>query len=357
MATIVITGGAGFIGTNATAHFKNLGWEVVVVDNLSRNGSGTNLGWLRVNFEFDFLEIDIRDHEAVLKAVSHYQPDVILHLAAQVAVATSVRNPRLDFEINALGTLNVLEAVRLASPHTFVINASTNKIYGNLVNVTIEERDESYAYKHISGVSEATAVDFHTPYGCSKGVADQYTLDFSRIYGLQAVTLRQSCVYGPHQFGVEDQGWVAWFAIAAVLDRPITIFGNGKQSRDILHVTDLVRCYEAAVSRRDLVNGLAINIGGGINNVLSLRQLINILESNLDKRIRLKWEDWRSGDQALFVSDLNLAETVLNWQPETGVSSGIEGMIHWVQSNREFFTETGFAETGMAPTTVALTSL
>ena len=264
MRSILITGGAGFIGTNASLHFSKDGWKVTVLDNLSRKGAENNLNWLKNKANFTFLQKDIRDIEETERIVGNVRPDVLLHLAAQVAVTTSVLNPREDFEINALGTFNVLEAVRKQSQNTFFINASTNKVYGKMDDVFVEERNGRYEYANLSlGVGENRNLDFHSPYGCSKGIADQYTIDYSRIYGLKTVTFRQSCIYGPRQFGIEDQGWVAWFTIASVLGRPLTIYGDGKQIRDVLHVDDLLHAIDAVIGRKDNVNGQAFNIGGG----------------------------------------------------------------------------------------------
>ena len=236
-----------FIGVNAAEYFADQGWRIAVLDNLSRRGTEENLRWLNDKVKVDFHKLDIRDAAGVERVVRETKPDALLHLAAQVAVTTSVSDPREDFEVNALGTFNVLEAVRKGSPQTFIINASTNKVYGKMEEIEVEERNGRYEYRdQTQGVSESQPLDFHSPYGCSKGVADQYTLDYARIYGLDTVSFRQSCIYGPRQFGIEDQGWVAWFIIAAVSGKQITIYGDGKQIRDVLHVKDVARAYLAA---------------------------------------------------------------------------------------------------------------
>ncbi len=229
---ILITGGAGFIGINAATHFVARGWEVTVLDDLSRLGADHNLAWLRTRANVAFERADVRDRAAIARIVRDHRPlDAVLHLAAQVAVTTSVQDPRRDFEINALGTLNLLEAVRQLAPEAIVLNASTNKVYGELADLAVELDGDRYRYVDLpAGISEARPLEFHSPYGCSKGAAEQYVLDHHRIYGLRTVSFRQSCVYGPRQFGVEDQGWVAWFAIAAALGRPITIYGDGARS-------------------------------------------------------------------------------------------------------------------------------
>jgi len=336
---IVISGGAGFIGVNSAAKFAADGWQVIVLDNLSRVGAQQNLQWLQEQFEITFEKADVRDADLTASLVKQYKPDVLLHLAAQVAVTTSVVNPREDFDINALGTFNVLEAVRLHSPETFFINASTNKVYGKMDDLGIVERNGRYEYQDlISGVPETRTLDFHSPYGCSKGVADQYTIDYARVYGLDAVTLRQSCIYGPRQFGIEDQGWVAWFTIAAMLDKEITVYGDGKQIRDVLHVEDLVAAYQAAIDNRSQLSGQAINIGGGPNNTLSLLELLDYLQKTLGKKVVPQWDDWRPGDQPVFVCDLSKAEKLLNWAPEYSVDDGVVKLIGWVKDNASLFS-------------------
>jgi CDP-paratose 2-epimerase len=335
---ILITGGAGFIGVNSAQYFSDQGWEVTIVDNLSRRGTDSNLRWLQGRTPINFEKVDIRDQQKLERVISATQPDALLHLAAQVAVTTSVTQPREDFEINALGTFNVLEAVRTCSPETFVINASTNKVYGKMEAVGVVERNGRYEYEDLpGGVSESQQLDFHSPYGCSKGVADQYTIDYSRIYGLQTITFRQSCIYGTRQFGIEDQGWVAWFTIAAVLGKQITIYGNGKQIRDVLHVKDLTRAYLAAIENRDAANGQAFNIGGGPSNTMSLLELLNYLEQELAAEIPLHWDDWRPGDQPVFVCDLHKAGKLLGWQPQIGVEAGVKDLINWVKKNEDLF--------------------
>lgn len=335
---ILITGGAGFIGVNSANKFAAQGWQVIVLDNLSRKGARLNLEWLREQHQFVFEEADIRDAEKVSTIVREHQPVVLLHLAAQVAVTTSVTNPREDFDINALGTFNMLEAVRQHSPETFFINASTNKVYGKMEDLGIVERNGRYEYQDlVSGVPEDRNLDFHSPYGCSKGVADQYAIDYSRVYDLKTVTLRQSCIYGPRQFGIEDQGWVAWFTIAAMLDKEITVYGDGKQIRDVLHVDDLVSAYQAAISNQDAVSGQAINVGGGPQNTLSLLELLEYLETTLDKKITPAWDVWRPGDQPVFVCDLSKAKQLLDWEPSYSVDQGVVKLIHWVRENAGLF--------------------
>jgi CDP-paratose 2-epimerase len=333
---MLVTGGAGFIGVNTCAHFSEHGWDVIVFDNLSRKGADINLSWLRNNYRVDFIKGDVRDSELVSKMFLDRQPEVAIHLAGQVAVTTSVNDPRTDFEINVLGTLNALEAIRRESPETFFINASTNKVYGKLDNLHVVEREGRYEFESKEqGISESQPLDFHSPYGCSKGAADQYTVDYSRIYGLKTVTLRQSCIYGPHQMGVEDQGWVAWFIIAALTDKPITIFGDGKQVRDVLHVSDLIMCYQKAIDNQTKISGEAFNIGGGPENTLSLRELLQLISRFTGKAPATDLQDWRPGDQPVFVCDVSSAENSLEWKPIVDPDTGVMSLIDWFRSNTD----------------------
>jgi CDP-paratose 2-epimerase len=335
---MLITGGAGFIGCNAARFFRSRNWGVTVLDNLSRQGTDKNLEWLRQNSSFDFERVDIRDRASVDRVLSEQRYDAVLHLAAQVAVTTSVTDPGTDFAVNAMGTFHVLDAIRRFCPETVFINASTNKVYGKITSAEYDLHEGRYAYTNRPfGIAEAEPLDFLSPYGCSKGAADQYALDFARIYQIPATSFRQSCIYGPRQFGVEDQGWVAWFAIAALLGRGITIFGDGRQARDVLHVEDLVRAYEAAIRSPDKAAAQAFNVGGGPRSILSLLDLIQMLEERLKRRIPLRWDDWRPGDQRVYVSDIRKLDTVLGWKPEIDATSGIEGLIDWVGRNRAIF--------------------
>lgn len=336
---IFITGGAGFIGCNSADHFLQQGHRVVIFDNLSRAGTPANLRWLqdRHSDNLIFVRGDVRDYEALSRAVGG--ADVVLHLASQVAVTSSVEDPRQDFEINALGTFNALEAVRRQAPEAIFLYASTNKVYGGMETVDIVERDDRYAYADFpQGIPESAPLDFHSPYGCSKGAGDQYTIDYARIYGLKTVTFRQSCIYGPRQFGVEDQGWVAHFVIAAVLDRPITIYGDGKQVRDVLHVSDLIRAYEAAIEEIDEVSGQAFNVGGGPHNTLAIWTEFGPLLSQLKGRpVTVEYESWRPGDQRVFIADVRKARRLLGWRPSVSPREGIADLFRWVADSPGLF--------------------
>jgi CDP-paratose 2-epimerase len=334
----LVTGGAGFIGCNTAKCLGEAGWNVVVLDNLSRRGCETNLDWLRRQFSFDFVNVDIRNAQEIAEVIRTGHFDVVIHLAAQVAVTTSILSPRLDFEVNALGTLNLLEAIRCHSPNTVLLNASTNKVYGELGDVAIREGETRYELVHHPlGIAETQPLDFHSPYGCSKGAADQYVADYARIYGLRCVNFRQSCIYGYRQFGVEDQGWVAWFTIAHVLGKPIAIYGNGKQVRDVLFVDDLVAVYIRAIDAIDSVSGRTFNIGGGVQNTLSLLELIEYLEYLSKRKVAYSFADWRPGDQPVFISDIQQARLVLSWSPTVSAREGVARLYNWVVQNREMF--------------------
>jgi CDP-paratose 2-epimerase len=340
----VITGGAGFIGSHAAARLHGAGHRVVVVDNLSRKGADTNLAWLREQGLDDFVRADIRDAAAMHGLLArHADADVVLHLAGQVAVTTSVADPRADFEANALGTLNVLEAVRRAAGgRPAVFYSSTNKVYGNLEHVEVVERGGRYAYRDLPhGVDEREPLDFHSPYGCSKGAGDQYVRDYARIYGLRTVVFRQSCIYGTRQFGIEDQGWIAWFCVAATLGKRFTIYGDGKQIRDALWVGDLVGAYERAWERIESVKGEVFNIGGGPSNTLSLRELVEALERAFGRPLEPAFADWRPGDQRVFVADIRKAERLLGWSPRVPIAEGVSRLLEWVRGNGDLFRAVG----------------
>lgn len=338
MKHMLITGGAGFIGTNAASSFYKRGWRVTVVDNLSRKGSGENAAWLRNKTDVIFKKMDIRNKRVMESLFMKGRFDAILHLAAQVAVTTSIADPRTDFEINALGTINVIEATRRFCPEASIIYASTNKVYGQMEEIAVTENNGRYEYQDLTeGISEEYPLNFQSPYGCSKGCADQYVLDYARMYSLQAASFRQSCIYGPRQFGIEDQGWVAWFVIAAVTDRPITIYGDGKQIRDILYVDDLIRAFELAATHPKEISGQAFNIGGGPGNTLSLTQLIKTLESKIGRKLTVNFGRRRPHDQQVFVSNVDKINRALSWRPEVDIERGLDNLIGWVKDNKRLF--------------------
>ncbi|HEX5134409.1 MAG TPA: NAD-dependent epimerase/dehydratase family protein [Thermoanaerobaculia bacterium] len=340
---VLITGGAGFIGSNAARRFRALGHETVLFDNLSRPAARYNLRWLqRQHPDVRFVQGDVRN-ENDLRIVGEGF-DAILHLAAQVAVTTSIVDPLEDWGSNALGTFRLLEAIRRrygSSPEKapLLVYASTNKVYGHLTSgETLRDGRWDLAVA-TTGVSESETLSFESPYGCSKGAADQYVIDYHRSYGLPTVAYRQSCIFGPRQFGEEDQGWVAWFALAATFGLPITIYGDGLQVRDLLWVDDLVDAYLAAIERRETVAGRAYNMGGGPAFRLSLMQLIRMLEERLGHPIEVAHGPARLGDQKVFYCDIGRAREDLGWQPKVDPATGVDRLLGWISENRGEITE------------------
>lgn len=320
---------------NAAHAFASDGWDVTVFDNLSRKGTDINLGYLTNHHpSLRFIKGDICSMEDLKQALGEPY-DVLLHLAGQVAVTTSVTDPRSDFKINALGTFNVLEAARMMKKPPLFLFSSTNKVYGGLEDLKVKEGDRRYSFvDQPDGVTEEQNLDFHSPYGCSKGAADQYVRDYGRIYRMPTVVFRQSCIYGPHQMGIEDQGWVAWFMIAAIFGRPVTIYGNGKQVRDLLHVDDLVAVYKAAIAQRARSAGQIYNIGGGAGNTLSLLEFLDMLKNDLKLPITFSFGAERPGDQPMFVSDNAKAKHELGWQPHVSLNDGIPTLHQWLIENK-----------------------
>jgi len=336
----LVTGGAGFIGSNYVDRLLSREENVTVYDNLSRGGAPRNLAWLRATHGSDSFRLvtgDVRD--ASLLTATARDVDVIVHLASQVAVTTSVIHPREDFEINAVGTFNVLEAARLSGRNPIVLYASTNKVYGGMEDTPLIELETRWDYADLpAGVPETQPLDFHSPYGNSKGCGDQYTRDYHRIYGLPTVVFRQGCIYGPRQFGIEDQGWVAWFVIAAAMGKPVTIFGDGKQVRDLLHVYDLLDGYDRATEQIDSVAGQVYNMGGGSANTLSIWvEFGALLKEFVGHEIPVSWKDWRPGDQRVNRNDTSKALRELGWQPKIHVKDGLHMLYEWVVENKSLF--------------------
>ena len=336
----LVTGGAGFIGSNYVHRLIQRGEQVTVYDNLSRAGAPRNVAWLEETFgknAFRLIVGDVRNADNMAEAAK--DADVIVHLAGQVAVTTSVTKPRDDFEANALGTFNALEAARLSEKNPIFLYASTNKVYGGMDDVKLVEDATRWRYAELEyGCAETQPLDFHSPYGCSKGTGDQYVRDYARIYGLRSVVFRQSCIYGPRQFGIEDQGWLAWMIIAAVTGRKITIYGDGKQVRDVLNVSDLLSAYDAAVEKIDVAKGQVYNMGGGTRNILAVwAEFGPILENLLGKKIEVARDDWRPGDQRVFYADFRKAKKELGWEPKIDLETGIEMLFEWVKENKSLF--------------------
>lgn len=338
---ILITGGAGFVGTNAAQHFLETGRSVLLLDSLARPGVRDNLRFLceRYPARVELIERDVRDQGAVEEAVE--RASAVFHFAAQVAVTTSLAAPFEDFEINARGTLNILEALRArrdrSGARVPLLFTSTNKVYGGLEDVPMREEEARYVPTDEkiarNGISEARPLDFHSPYGCSKGAADQYVLDYARTFDLPFCAFRMSCIYGPHQKGTEDQGWVAHFLLQALRGEPITLYGDGKQVRDVLWVEDLVRAFALALENIERLQGRAFNIGGGAANAVSLLEVVELIGEIGGERPALEWGDWRPGDQKFYVSDTRSFEKATGWRAEMDARQGIARLHHWLTQN------------------------
>lgn len=338
---LVITGGCGFVGANLVFEALMNGYEVTVVDNLSRLGSEENLTWLsglQHPGRLSFVKADVRNASEIEEIIRRSRPDGIFHLAGQVAMTTSISRPRDDFETNALGTLNVLEALRQYAKDSLIVYSSTNKVYGNLETVRFQETLSRYvAPDYPSGFDEGLCLDFHSPYGCSKGAADQYVLDYCRIFQVRGVVFRHSSIYGGRQYATYDQGWVGWFVRQALLTlensrHRFTISGNGKQVRDLLNVDDVTTAYFAALRLAEKAAGHAFNLGGGMDNSLSLLELFSSLEQTLGVTLQYDTLPVRTSDQKIFVSNNKKFSSFTNWQPRINIKDGIQEMIRWEKS-------------------------
>jgi len=339
----LITGGCGFLGSNLAAEVLKRNQELFILDNLYRSGSEKNYIWLKGKGDFRFYHRDIRNYNDVEYVIKDIKPHVIFHLAGQVAMTTSISDPRMDFEVNAIGTHNVLEGVRKYSVETAILYSSTNKVYGDLDYLAYEETDTRYLCKEYpEGFDEKLPLDFHSPYGCSKGAADQYLLDYHRMFGIRTVVFRHSSIYGGNQHPTYDQGWIGWFVQKAVeikkgiLKDPFTISGNGKQVRDVLHADDVVNLYFKACEDIEKTQGKAFNIGGGINNSLSLLELFRFLENELDIKMNYKILPARISDQKVFIANINKVRSSIGWQPNVDKSKGIKIMIDWLFDEMKF---------------------
>lgn len=332
----LITGGCGFIGSNLAEEVLNRGEELFVFDNLFRFGSSDNLKWLQSKGSFKYYPYDIRNSNDVETVIKEVQPDFIFHLAGQVAMTTSIQNPRLDFEVNTMGTLNVLDSVRKYSSHSVILYSSTNKVYGDFEYLNFIEKPTRYlCEKYPYGFPETIGLDFHSPYGCSKGAADQYLLDFHRIFGINTIVFRHSSMYGVNQHATYDQGWIGWFCQKALeikdgkLKEPFTISGNGKQVRDVLNSKDVVSLYFQAKECKNAY-GQVFNIGGGVENSLSLLELFSLLEKELGIKMNYKEIPWRESDQKVFIADNTKAQEIIGWYPKVSKEEGIRKMIDWL---------------------------
>ena len=342
---ILITGGAGLVGSHVAEYYARKGEEVLVLDNLLRSKLfrfeketvGYNWNYLAQYDNIKRVKGDIRNKEDVSGAIGS-GVDVVIHTAAQPGVPSSIHNPREDFSINAFGTFNLLECLREQCPKAIFIYCSTNKVYGeNVDKVLIEEKETRYIFKDCRGISEEMFIDrtSHTPYGASKYVGDLYTQEYGFIYGLRTAVFRMSCIYGARQFGFEDQGWVAWFVIAGCLNKPITIYGNGKQLRDLLYVEDLVEAFDAFIESN--IQQVVFNIGGGEENTISLLELLDFLKKEMGIKNRVCFNDWRQSDQRVYVSDISKVKKQLGWQPKINLKDGLNKLIEWVLKNKKIF--------------------
>ena len=336
---VLITGGAGFIGSNLADRLAGEGHEIIVYDALSRPGVERNLAWLRQRHGGKITHVagDVRDEDELVRAAADVQ--AAFHFAAQVAVTTSLVDPREDFEINVKGTINLLDAIRVRREPVPVIFASTNKVYGDLADIefdTLHDRYEPKSFASRRGIDENRPLDFHTPYGCSKGAADQYVLDYARSFGVPTAVFRMSCIYGQRQMGTEDQGWVAHFLIRALEGKPITIYGDGRQVRDILDVADAVNAYIRALENINRVQGRAFNLGGGPQNAISLLGLIDEMRAITRREIDVRFEDWRQGDQRWFVADTTAARNALDLPTARGWRDGVARLAEWLAEERGF---------------------
>jgi CDP-paratose 2-epimerase len=334
---ILITGGCGFLGSNLAAKAIAQKDDLVIFDNLSRNGSRQNLAWLEQSGQFSFMHGDISNRSDIERLVADFNPEAVFHLAGQVAMTTSIADPRRDFEINSLGTLNLLEAIRNHAPQATVVYSSTNKVYGDLDQFNYTECDTRYrCVEYPDGFDEGISLEFHSPYGCSKGAADQYMLDYARVFGLNTVVFRHSSMYGGRQFSTYDQGWIGWFCQQAfnvkqgISKEPFSISGNGKQVRDVLHADDMVTLYFAALKNKNSIRGQALNIGGGMKNSLSLHELFHLLEKLTGVSLNYVKLPARESDQRVFVADISKAKRLLHWEPCVSAEDGIKRMLEWV---------------------------
>jgi len=331
---IYITGGLGFIGYNCYKFFNKKGFKIKLVDNLSRKTSKINLQRIRKKNKYIFEKIDIKVFSKLKKSIQSFNPDYIINCAGQVAVTTSIINPRADFENNALGTFNILEVIRTTNLKTKLIHLSTNKVYGNLEHLKTKEIKEKYIFKNLNtGIDEKVNLDFYSPYGCSKGSAEQYVIDYKRIYNLNTYVIRQSCIYGPDQYGLEDQGWVSWMTLCSILNKKINVFGNGKQVRDLLYIDDLVDLFYKILKSKKKIKNNVFNCGGGPTNALSILQLFKILERINKKKLKRSFKVKRKGDQKIFISNNSRLKKIFGWKPRINKEKGISLMHKWMHNN------------------------
>jgi len=339
MKKILITGGAGFMGSNAALFFQKKGWKIFILDDFSRKGSKNNLDNLKKKITIQWYKVEISNYKKLSNIISKIKPNLILHCAGQVAVTKSVTNPRRDFNSNTLGTFNVLESIRNFSKNSKLIFTSTNKVYGN-IEKKISSNEKRYFFKSSEkNINENYPLDFYSPYGCSKGAADQYVRDYSRIYKLDTTVLRLSCIYGGMQYGIEDHGWITWLTMLAIFEKKIKIFGDGKQVRDALYIDDLIRLFYKISIKKNIKSEI-YNVGGSSKNSLSLLELVDSLEKKLKKKVTFKKYNWRPGDQKIYISNISKVSKELNWKPEVKISQGLDRVIEWVKLNQKIIQNT-----------------
>jgi len=343
---ILVTGGAGMVGSHTSEYYAKKGYEVIVLDNLMRSklfcydkeSVEYNWNYLKKYENIKLIKGDVREKKDLQEAIGN-AVDVVIHAAGQPGVPSSVKNPKEDFSINAYGTLNVLECTRKVSPEATIIYCSTNKTYGeNVDKKELEEKDARYVYKNVQGISENLGIDLtgHTPYGASKFCGDIYVQEYGHIYKMKTAVFRMSCTYCTRQFGFEDQGWVAWFIIATLLNKPITIYGNGKQVRDLLYATDLIDAFDKFINS-DLKGPHVFNIGGGPDNTASLLEFLDRIEEIIGKKPNISYDDWRPSDQKVYISDISKLKRTLIWKPQVSVKEGVEKVVEWVRKNKTIF--------------------
>jgi len=338
---VLITGGCGFLGSNLAAHALSRHDELFIYDNLSRRGAEANLDWLKNKGTFQLAREDIRDNETLKAVIRRFQPEGIFHLAGQVAMTTSLADPRLDFEVNAYGSFNLLEAVRSYCPGSVIVYSSTNKVYGDLEGFSYQENETRYLCREKpQGFDESTPLCFESPYGCSKGAADQYMLDYARMFDLHTIVFRHSSMYGGRQYATYDQGWIGWFCEKALeakrgkAGEPFTISGSGKQVRDVLHAEDMIRLYYSAFKHAAQAKGEAFNIGGGKDNSLSLLELFALLEELTGVKLAYTKLPSRACDQKIFIADIGKAQKYFGWSPRVDKRAGIKKMLSWIENEK-----------------------
>jgi len=332
---ILITGGAGFIGFNSAIHFNNINYEVHVIDDLSRSGVRHNLIKFKKN-KINFYKVDIKKFDNLLKVFKKIRPSIILHQAGQVTVTKSFENPKFDMRSNIEGTVNILECIRILNVKPIFIYPSTNKVYGSLESIKILKRNKKYQYKSLKGINEKMPIFFESPYGCSKGAAEQYIIDYSKTYKFKSFIVRQSCIYGPNQYGHEGQGWISWILMCAIFKKKINVFGNGLQVRDLLFIDDLLEMYELIITKAKYLKSNIFNAGGGIKNSMSILELIDFIKKEFKIKVKHEKKKNRSGDKKIYISDCSKAKKKLGWEARTNIMQGMHKLKEWILTEKEY---------------------